>query len=292
MRLTNRIVAALLAAALAAAGVIAIVEMVNAALDNGYAIVDWRSAVDVMTRNTWSNTGPAVLAVVLIIAGVLLLTLGILRGPAEWLALRPISTGTRGFVSRSGLSRSLDSAVTEVDDVSRAKVRLQRHTMTIMVELHPRSSADTPAQVLDRVREHLALFDLVAPPKTKVKTSRRPARDRNVVPEPAPHPTTPPTASPTVPPTASPPTASPPTASPPTVSPPTASPPTASPPTASGASFTAPSPTAAPEASGGSTSTSTSVTEANFGAPARRGPYPVGLDLTKPDPANDRENEQ
>ncbi|WP_131769468.1 DUF6286 domain-containing protein [Candidatus Protofrankia californiensis] len=266
MRLTNRIVAALLAAVLAAAGVIAIVEMVNAALDNGYAIVDWRSAVDVMARNTWSDTGPTVLAVVLIIAGVLLLTLGIRRGPAEWLALRPISTGTWGFVSRSGLSRSLGSAVTEVDDVSRAKVHLRRRTATIMVELHPRSSADTPAQVLDRVREHLASFDLVAPPKTKVKTSRRPARDRNVVPEPAPRSTTPPT-PPTVPPT------------PPTT-----------PPTAPGASFTASSFTAAPEASGGSTSTS--VTEANFGAPARRGPYPVGLDLTKPDPANDRENEQ
>ncbi len=243
MRLTNRIVAALLAAVLAAAGVIAIVEMVNAAMDNGYAVVNWRSAVNIMARNTWSDTGPTVLAVVLIIVGVVLLTLGIRRGPAEWLPLRPISIGTRSFVSRSGLSRSLGSAVTEVDGVSRAKVRLRQRTATIMVELHPRSGADTPAQVLDRVRAHLALFDLVAPPKTKVKTSRRPARDRNVVPEePTPRPAT--------------------------------------------------SPTTTPATSSGFTATSASATEANFGAPARRAPYPVGLDLTKPDPANDRENEQ
>ncbi|WP_052914195.1 DUF6286 domain-containing protein [Protofrankia coriariae] len=270
MRLTNRIVAALLAALLAAAGVIAIVEMVSVALDKRYAVVDWQSAAGAMARNTWSDTGPTVLAVIAIIAGALLLFLGLRRGRAGWLVLRPVSTDTRGFVSRSALSHALSSAVAEVDGVSRAKVRLRRRTATVMVELFPGSSADTSAQVLERVHGHLAFRDLLSVPKVKAKASHRPARDRNVVPEPAP----PPTASATLPPTASDVTSGTPTA-------------------------VSPAPET-PTASGGPTSASSaSVAEVTFGTPTRREPYPVGLDLTKPDlasgqpdPASGREEEQ
>ncbi|WP_131745297.1 DUF6286 domain-containing protein [Frankia sp. Cppng1_Ct_nod] len=245
MRVTNRIVAALLAAAIAAVGVIAIVEMVNAALDESYSIIDWPSAVGAMTRNAWSDTGPTVLGAVLSAVGVVLLLLGLRRGRVSWFVVRPSSAGTATFASRSGISRSLRDAATDVDGVTHATVRVRRRTAKVKVDLRPRTAADAPTQVHHEVSERLASFDLATPPKVKLKTSRPASGDGNVVPEP--------TASPVAPQT----------------------PPAATPP-------------AAPTGTG-------SATAENFGTSTgsgRTSSYPVGLDLTKPDTANDREEQK
>ncbi|WP_131772116.1 DUF6286 domain-containing protein [Protofrankia symbiont of Coriaria myrtifolia] len=250
---------------------IAIVEMVNAALDKRYAVVNWQSAANVMARNTWSDTGLTVLAVAAITAGALLLVLGLRRGQPEWLALQPVSTDTHGFVSRSALRHALGDAAAEVDGVSWAKVRLQRRTATVVVELLPGSGADTSAQVLERVRGHRAFRGLLAVPKVKVlaKASQHPVRDRDVVPEPValipPAPAVPPPAASDV--TSGTPT----TAVPPAAVPPAAASPTAESSTAPGA------PTPA---------SSAPVAAANFGTPTRRVPSPGGLDLPQPDPTS------
>ncbi|WP_322760134.1 DUF6286 domain-containing protein [Frankia sp. Cr2] len=275
MRVTNRIVAALLAAAIAAAGIVAIVEMVNAAFDDGYAVVDWRSAAEAMARNTWSGTGPTVLGVILGVVGVLLLVLGLRRGRLEWFTVQPSLTGTSTFAAGRGVGRALASAAEDVDGVSRAKVRLRRRTARVKIEFHPRINQDAPEQVRDEIYERLASFDLVSPPKVKlkVKASRPASPDRGVVPQPTspgPHPPAPSSPAPSSGDAAQ-----------------------ALARTGPGSSSAAPAGQSTPAEQ--STTAAQSTTETIFGsstAGERTRSYPVGLDLTKPDPERTRKDAQ
>ncbi|WP_322756391.1 DUF6286 domain-containing protein [Frankia sp. Cas3] len=278
MRVTNRIVAALLAAAIAAAGVVAIVEMVNAAFGSGYAIVDWRAAAGAMARNSWSDTGPAVLGVMLGVVGVLLLVLGLRRGRLEWFTVQPSLAGTSTFAAGRGVGRALASAAEDVDGVSRAKVRLRRRTARVKIEFHPRVNPDAPEQVRDEIYERLVSFDLVSPPKVKlkVKASRPASPDSGVVPQPA----------------------SPAPSSPAPSSPAPSSPAPSSGDAARALARTGPGSSSAPPASQSTPATQSapatqSTTETIFGtstAGERTRPYPVGLDLTKPDPERTRKD--
>ncbi|WP_239336972.1 DUF6286 domain-containing protein [Frankia sp. CiP3] len=251
MRVTNRIVAALLAAVIAAVGVIAIIEMVSAALDDGYAIVDWQSITAAMARNTWSDAGPTVLGVILGAGGILLLVLGLRRGRLQWFAVRPSPTGTATFAAGRGIARALASAAEDIDGVTRAKVRLRRRTAKVKIESSPRINPDAPGQVRDEIRERLASFELASPPKVKlkVKASRPASRAGGVVPEPTqPQPAPPP--------------------------PPPAD--TRQDPALAGSSGPAPAPA----------TTKAIFDVSTMGERARQ--HPVGLDLTKPDPEGAR----
>jgi hypothetical protein len=190
VRVTNRIAAALLAAAIAAAGVITIVEMVDVAFNNGYAIVDWQPVVSAMARNTWSDTGPALLGAILGLAGLLLLVLGLRRGRPEWFAVQPTSTRTSTFASTRGISRALAGAAHDVDGVTRTTVRIRRRRARVKIETHPRVNPAAPDQVYDEIRARLASFELVSPPRVKLRVKAlRPAYPGSgVVPEPSPAP--------------------------------------------------------------------------------------------------------
>ncbi|WP_239372269.1 DUF6286 domain-containing protein [Frankia sp. Cj5] len=253
MRVTNRIVAALLAAVIAAVGVIAIIEMVSAALDDGYAIVDWQSITAAMARNTWSDTGPTVLGVILGAGGILLLVLGLRRGRLQWFAVRPSPTGTATFAAGRGIARALASAAEDIDGVTRAKVRLRRRTAKVTIESSPRINPDAPGQVRDEIRERLASFELASPPKVKltVKASRPASHAGGVVPEPA-QPAQPQPAQP--------------------------------PPPADARQDPAPTGSSGPSPAPATTKAIFDVS--TMGERARQ--HPVGLDLTKPDPEGTR----
>jgi hypothetical protein len=213
MRAVNRWVAATLAAVLAAAGVITLVEIVRAASGRAPLIVDWRSWATSLGRLSWSDTGPRLVCGLLAILGLGLVVRGLRRGTPSWFAASPVVPGsvadraaarhptaertaaeapgsprttvpvTVTFVSRRGLTRALRAAALSVDGVSRAAVRVRRRTARVHVRIRPRTAADAPALVAAAVRRALDAFDLATPPLPVLRVSRAWARHDRVVPE-------------------------------------------------------------------------------------------------------------
>ena len=72
MRALHRLLSVLLAAAIAVAGVLAVIEIVAAALDKDPVLVKWKGLVDDLSSTQWKDAGPRVAAAVLIVVGLVL----------------------------------------------------------------------------------------------------------------------------------------------------------------------------------------------------------------------------
>jgi hypothetical protein len=191
MRVLCRVVAGLLAAALAAAGVITVVEIVAAAAGHGPVVVDWPAAVEATTRNTWSDTGPKVFGAVLAAVGFVLAVLGGQRpGPRPFVLAPAADPGTATFVSRRGVGQALREAALSVDGVVDAKVRvgtrMRRRKAKIDAGVYPDAAAETSNRIAAAARGRLDSLGLLRPPSVRVATApREPGGDggRHVVPE-------------------------------------------------------------------------------------------------------------
>ena len=203
MRILDRAAAVLLAALVAAVGVVAVIEIVYAAVGDGtYFVVDWPAAVDALDRNSWSETGPKIFGGVTVALGVALCAVGLRHGRSGRLPVRALdpslgsprttstsntttrttrttdTTRTVTFVRRRNLARALRRAAESVDGVTSARVRFGRRRVKILVSLRPRTSGGAPEQVAEVVGRTLASFDLVSTPPVTVRASSRAGRGR------------------------------------------------------------------------------------------------------------------
>jgi hypothetical protein len=190
MRVLDRIVAGVLAAAVAAAGVITVIEVVAAATGHGPVLVDWPSAVDATARNTFSDAGPKVFGAVLAGLGIIMTVLGARRPGPKLFALAPSrDPRTTTFVSRRGVGRALREAAMSVDGVVDAEVgvRMRRRRARIDAGVYPRAAVETSDRIAAAARYRLDSLGLLGPPSVRVATApREPGgrRGRHVVPEP------------------------------------------------------------------------------------------------------------
>jgi|GEM_PF-4995952 len=159
---TRRVVSAVLAAVLAAAGVIALIEIVHAALGPGWLVVDWPAITRVLARNDWASTGARVAGAILAPVGLALLVLVLgwyAPGRPRWLPAgsRPRATGasryllpsTSAFVSRRGGARAARDRLLDVDGVRSARVRIGRRRVRAAVRLRPAAARGTMFQDSD-----------------------------------------------------------------------------------------------------------------------------------------------
>jgi hypothetical protein len=186
VRAVNRVVAGVLAAALAAAGVLTLIEMIEAALGHPPAVVDWPAWVAAMARNTWSDAGPRIVGGVLAMVGLVLVFLGLWPGTPERFVLVGSSPRTATFVSRRAIVRVLRGTALAVDGVTRAAVRVRRRQVTVRLRVRPRTAADAPTRARSALAARLDGFQLARPPALRVTArSARPRRRADgVVPEP------------------------------------------------------------------------------------------------------------
>jgi hypothetical protein len=166
----NRIVAALLAAALSAAGVIAVVEIIYAALDREPAVVDWRPLANALARNEFHDLGPRIAAGGIILAGAVLLVLGLWRGRPATLPLRSDAPHVEASTSRRSLQQALRATVLATAGVSAAKVRVGRHHASVRATSLLPAEADMSAQIERRLTEALTSLRLAEPLALRIKT--------------------------------------------------------------------------------------------------------------------------
>lgn len=131
MRAFNRILSLVLAAAIAVAGVLAVIEIIAANTDNDPVVVKWRGLVDKLTSNEWKTAGPRVAAIVLILVGLLLLFFALRRGKPSTVPLTTNASSTDMVTTRKSLQRSLSHLATSVDGVADAKATVKRRKIVV-----------------------------------------------------------------------------------------------------------------------------------------------------------------
>jgi hypothetical protein len=155
MRAFNRVLCALLAGLFLAAGVIAVIEIISAHTNNGSVVVDWPRFARALERNTWSDAGPKVAAVILIVVGVILVLLGLRRGQPAALELAGDGSGIEAATTRKSLQRLLRTVASESEGITGAKVRVKRRKVRVLASSSLEQGSDDLPRIENDLRDRL-----------------------------------------------------------------------------------------------------------------------------------------
>lgn len=176
MRLVNRPLAFILAVALAAAGIIVIIEVIAFAAHASPVVVPWPTWYDWARRTRWDALVVRVWSVILIAIGLLILAVELKPSRVTRLRLRSDDQATDAALTRSGLSGALRAAATSIDGITGAAVTVRRRRARVMARSAARGHATAGAlkePVTQAVRGRLDDLDLRHPPRVTVRISPR-----------------------------------------------------------------------------------------------------------------------
>lgn len=175
MRQLNRVLAALLSLTLIAAGVLLIIEVIANRVNHGPAIVHWQRAYTWARHNTWNAGSIRVACVILIAAGLVLLIAELKPARVSRLAADPAQAGVADIdtaYTRRGIAAATRSAVTGVDGVRSASVKVKRRKVkvTATAAARDKTAARSLRQPVSAVaRQRLATLRLRRVPSVSVR---------------------------------------------------------------------------------------------------------------------------
>ena len=176
MRLVNRPLAFILAAALAVAGIIVIIEVIAFHIKSGPLVLHWTTWYHWAGRTRWDQLVVRVWSAILIVVGVLILALELKPRRVTRLPLRSSHDATDPAVTRGGLAGTLRAAATGVDGIASAaaKVRRRRARVTAVAAARGRPAADALTEpVTQALQGRLDGLDLRHPPHLTVRVTAR-----------------------------------------------------------------------------------------------------------------------
>jgi hypothetical protein len=176
VRLINRPLGLVLAAALLAASVILIVEVIAFAAHTGPVLVHWTAWYQWAARTHWDRAVIRVWSAILVAAGLLILALELKPARVTRLRFRSDDQATSAAMTRRGLAGALRAAALDIDGISRAAVTVRRRrarvTATSAARSRPAASA-LKQPVTESARQCLAGLDLRHPPRLSVRVIPR-----------------------------------------------------------------------------------------------------------------------
>ena len=179
MRHANRVLAALLSLALIAAGVLLIIEVIAGRVGNRPAVVDWRPAYDWAKRASWNAGSIRVACAVLILLGLALLIAELKPARVSRLAADPAHADVAGIdtaYTRRGMAAAVRSAVTGVDGVRGASVKVRRRKVTVAATTTARDKATVRSlrdPIVAAARQRLTDLKLRRTPSLSVRVTPR-----------------------------------------------------------------------------------------------------------------------
>jgi Family of unknown function (DUF6286) len=126
MRVANRPLAFILAAALLACSVVIIAEVIGFAVHHSPLLVHWTTWQDWARSTRWDAFVVRVWATVLMVVGLVLVVLEFKPRRVARLPLLAVGQATDATVTRRGLARMLRNEATGVDGITGATVRVRR----------------------------------------------------------------------------------------------------------------------------------------------------------------------
>jgi len=153
MRLVDRLLATLLAGALAAiSAIIAIEIIIGYYFDRDPWLLPWDRWYRRSQELTWSDRSVVITFILIGVAGMLLLALQLWRRPPLSLPLEDTTRDVHTDISRRSLEQALTRAALSVDGVSGAHVRSRRRRVTV----HATTQRRQPGDLRDRVNASTA----------------------------------------------------------------------------------------------------------------------------------------
>jgi hypothetical protein len=171
MRLVNRPLAIILAAALLAASVVIIAEVIGFAAHRSPLLVHWTTWYHWARGTRWDAFVVRVWSAILIAVGALVLILEFKPRRITRLSLRSGHDATDAAVTRRGLAGTLRAAATGIDGISSATVKVRRRRATVTAAAAARgrpTAAALTEPVTQALRSRLNSLDLRHPPRLKV----------------------------------------------------------------------------------------------------------------------------
>lgn len=172
----TRVVAALLALALLLGSLLAVLEIVAAALDRAPALVpypEWTSWLRTQSWNDWIVN--AVLGG-LVVVGLLLLLLALRRGKPASLPLRSRTDDVHMTASRRSVEKSLAAAAARTTGVTGASASVGRRTARVDARTVARSEPGIREEVESAVQGRLDSLGLERRMRTRVDLSTKDTR--------------------------------------------------------------------------------------------------------------------
>jgi Family of unknown function (DUF6286) len=176
VRLINRPLGLILAAALLVASVVLIVEVIAFAAHTGPLLVHWTTWYQWAARTHWDRAVVRVWSAILVAVGLLILALELKPPRVTRLRLRSGDQATDAAMTRRGLAGALRAAALDIDGISRAAVTVRRRRARITATSAARSRPAAGAlkePVTESVRQCLAGLDLRHPPRLRVRVIPR-----------------------------------------------------------------------------------------------------------------------
>jgi hypothetical protein len=172
----NRILATLLALALFLGGLLAVVEIVLAAIDRPAWLIPHRQWSSWLREQTF--TGGIVRAVLigLAVLGLLLLVAALRRGKPGSLQLPARTEGVRVSASRRGIERSLATSARRTDGVRSARAKARRRRVRVKASTGLRSTAELQQPVTAAVTTRLEELGLTSVLRPRVTVSQESSR--------------------------------------------------------------------------------------------------------------------
>jgi Family of unknown function (DUF6286) len=171
MRLVNRPLAFILAAAVIAAAVVIIGEVIGFAVHRSPLLVHWTTWYDWARRTHWDAFVVRVWLALLIVVGALILILELKPRRATRLPLRSDDDATDAGVTRRGLARTLRETAAGVDGISKATVRVGRrraHVIAVSAARGRHAASKLTDPVTEALRSRLDGLNLRQPPRLRV----------------------------------------------------------------------------------------------------------------------------
>ncbi len=171
MRIANRPLALLLAAALLAGCVVLIAEVIGFAVHHSPLLVHWTTWSHWAHTTRWDATVIRVWSVVLIVIGALILIVELKPPRATRLRVRSDDDATDAAVTRRGLAAVMRATATGIDGISSATVKVRRRHARITATSAARGRPAAEAlkePVTEALRGCLESLDLHHPPHLRV----------------------------------------------------------------------------------------------------------------------------
>jgi hypothetical protein len=176
VHLLNRIIATLLALALFLGGLLAVAEIILAALDRPAWLVPHQQWNSWLGGQTFSGGIVRAALVGLVLLGLLLLIAALRRGQPGALRLPGRTDGVRVSASRRGIERSLATAARRADGVRAARARARRRSVRVKAKTALRSTGDLQQPVTAAVTERLDQLGLSRVLRPRVTVSGEKSR--------------------------------------------------------------------------------------------------------------------
>jgi len=163
----------LVAAVLAAAGILGVIQAASAALGRPLWKLPHRDFAGPLQDTHWNDTATLAVAAAVAFIGLVLVLTGLIPGRPRAI---PLASGDDSVVTgapQRSLRRSLARLAENVDGIDRARVKARRRSIVVRATTRLRDTAGLRENVHTAVQDRLAALDPLWPPQVKVRLRRK-----------------------------------------------------------------------------------------------------------------------